>query len=135
MTAKTRQILDIIEDALLAGHNSDYGAASSFEDNGVDPVIALIDVKTATELWNILSALRGPDNEELDAKVATIRIRATAFPRLAEAVRASTKLHGAGFANKPMFEKGDYMEGSEENPTAGGMHFEAHAYNALEDLR
>jgi hypothetical protein len=130
MTAKTRQILDIIEDALLAGHNSNRNVS----DLGL-AARAIQDGNTATELWNILSALRGPDNEEQSAKIATIDVRQRAFPRLAEQARNTSQFTTARFGNRPMFDKSESMKGLEEVPALGGGHFEAHIIMAWDALR
>jgi hypothetical protein len=106
MTAKTRQILDAIEDVLLAGHN-----CQTFDE----------DRAAATELWDIMSALRGPDADDcVNAKTATVRIRTAAFPRLTQQLLSDSKA-SARFANKPMFTSLD-----KEDAAAGGIHFEHH---------
>jgi hypothetical protein len=62
MTSETRQVLDIIEDHLLSAN-----------------------IIEREELWNILTALRGPDEEEMQPQkeYTTAVIRSAAFPRLA----------------------------------------------------
>jgi len=74
MRERTREILDRIDEILLAGAKADWDDAE--DDYGV-----------AIELWNVLSALRGPDvkdGNEFDLKdTTTVHIRRAAFPKLA----------------------------------------------------
>lgn len=64
MTPNIRYVLDVIEEVLLRND------------------------KTAEDLAAILSALRGPDEDSAQTrkKVTTARIRAQAFPRLAQQI-------------------------------------------------
>lgn len=48
----------------------------------IENVLLSADVDTADALWNILSALRGPDRHEQD-KLYTRLVRRAAFPRIA----------------------------------------------------
>lgn len=60
MSPKTREMLDRIDD-FLASHSLE-----------------------AAELWDVLTALRGPDREGLDDKMCTtVPIRVVAFPKTA----------------------------------------------------
>lgn len=67
MRSEVRRVLDVVEEVLMHG---------SFQD--------------AQDLWDILSALRGPDGKKrqekklLPHKSHTIEVRRAAFPRLAE---------------------------------------------------
>ena len=52
--------------------------------NAIDNHLAKCDY-AASELWDVLTALRGPDSDELGQKDrTTLPIRAAAFPQLAE---------------------------------------------------
>ena len=82
----------------------------------------------AGKLWDILSALRGPDNHSEAAKEATIKVRAAAFPLTAERVNSHGKYFS--FSNSPLFGSCGY----EEKRAEGGTHFEYHIDTALDAL-
>lgn len=119
MDDKAREVLRQIEDILMAG-----GTA-------------------ATDLWDIMAALRGPDNEAVPAKNATIFIRRQAFPRLTEQIGYGH----ASFADAPMFRPDpEWKRGGDprrwKNVNAlivvradeAGDHFQHHVRRALEAL-
>lgn len=50
----------------------------------LDEFFATADTESTREVWDVLTALRGPDNEDSRLKYdTTARIRSKAFPRLA----------------------------------------------------
>ena len=115
MKARTREILSLIEDELIKEHKrsgDDYEYRAG----------------VGSELWNILSALRGPDDEDERQKEHTVEIRRLAFPRLAafldEQVTSSAYV-GNGPTFHPIPElKTDLSLG----------HFGVHVYMAYEVL-
>lgn len=95
--------------------------------------VLLLRNQESTKLWSVLTALRGPDNYELEAKEVTIKIRRAAFPEIAARVGTQPNSStGWDIANNPMFVS--------DNPTrqasriAGDQHFSIHAEWALKAL-
>lgn len=102
MTKETKRVLNIIDEALV-------GASTT----------------TRRELWNILTALRGPDNDEGKLKAnTTARIRSAAFPLTAKAgYPVSPALFRAALKSKPM------------DLTGSTRHFKRHIMDAAKALR
>lgn len=51
----------------------------------LDEFFATADTESTKEVWNVLTALRGPDSEDARLKYeTTARIRSKVFPRLAQ---------------------------------------------------
>ena len=79
--------------------------------------------ENAGKLWEVLTALRGPDSGDMIVKNATtIHIRAAAFPRTAQNHTLPAKFAIAG------------DEPSLNESLAGGGHFASHVYFALRTL-
>lgn len=94
---KLRKILTTIEDVLLGD-----------------------DTDLRTDLWNVLTALRGPDTGDINVKTfSTCLIRMRAFPRIARSGKAPADFVGV----KPFSARDD------------SGHFNAHAWNAWDALR
>lgn len=84
----------------------------------------------AQDLWDVLSALRGPDDGGADAKVSvTIPIRRNAFPRTRHAVNHTLDLT-CGVHRRADF--GYHSDHSEYcgSVNADGAHFSKHGYHA-----
>lgn len=80
-----REVLDVIDEFLATAAN-------------VSPIG--FHYQEADNLWNVLTALRGPDDEVEENKVAfTAVIRGTAFPRTLKT--ATYTFHALGFQIRP----------------------------------
>ena len=80
------------------------------------------DIADARALWDVLSALRGPDNGDGESKLdSTLPIRRAAFPKvLAMHEEGSRFLNAAFLGNNELFDL----------HRAGGEHYTAHARKA-----
>ena len=121
MKARTREILSLIEDELIEEHK------------GLDDGNYKYRVGVGSELWNILSALRGPDSENEDEKEHTLEIRRLTFPRLA-AYLDEIGDHNAGVGNGPVF-RPSKNEKTFLPHILPHSHFSVHVYLANQAIR
>lgn len=106
MEKRTREVLDQIDAVLSKGN------------------------VVSEEVWNVLTALRGPDNGESEPKrVATVPIRRAAFPRTTEAHNNfGSTVFLADFGASTS--KYDLNSGYDQDD----WHFDVHAQNAAQIL-
>jgi len=80
------------------------------------------------DLWNILSALRGPDTEEQGLKSYTIEVRRHAFPKL-------TTLYTVHKTNKIPASFGWWTFNSDLRPVYSRDHFHNHIRTAQKAIK
>jgi hypothetical protein len=104
MTTKVRQILNQLEEVLIVGD------------------------RDARDTWDILSALRGPD--EGQGKHFTVRVRREAFPRIG--AKATSADFNIVMSLGALFAARDAASYTEELPIGG--HFNKHLGAAVQAL-
>ena len=99
----------------------------------IDAVLSRGD-RTAEDLWNVLTALRGPDNKEHADKAAfTVHVRIGALPRTAQAMHRGDILLPVWFGEPTMKPDPDIVLRAAERAMEG-EHFAYHAWKAVEAL-
>ena len=96
----------------------------------IDKFLARCDGESGN-LWDVLSALRGPDDDdEITKKKTTIPIRAAAFPKLKKALDSSSRWISGPSNRCP----GMGMNGVSPYDSTGRGHFYTHANGAARVL-
>lgn len=118
MRTKVREALDVVEEVLLEESTKGSGVPS----------------KNATDLWNLLTALRGPDMHDFALKEdTTAKLRTIMFPRLARATSYLADFNG-GQIPKQIFDM-DRDELTSHYSATFGSHFHTHFYHALKAVK